>query len=130
MGISLSDGLHIAERQAWAKTGEKHRWWFTWGKRVVPLALIAGALGALGYGIHRAWQWATGALGDLSAPTVPAAGGVPRALWIATVILIAATALAVRHNSRAVRFAPVAVTGIALVLAWTGLAAYAFGTLA
>lgn len=123
MKLSISEGMTIAEKQAWAKTGEKHRWWFTWGKRAMPAVLVASALGAIGWGLHRVVMWAGDAAGSMDAPSV----GVPGAVWFVAALLLVATILGVRAAGRAIRFTPAATIYISLGLAWCGVIAYGVG---
>lgn len=123
MKISISDGMTIAEKQAWAKTGEKHRWWFTWGKRFVPAGLIVGGAA---YGIYSAVSWVSGAVGSVDAPNVPSVG-IPAAVWFVAALLLVTTIVGIRVASRAIRFTPVAAIYIGLGIAWCGIIAYAVG---
>lgn len=123
MKLSISEGLTIAEKQAWAKTGEKHRRWFTWGKRAMPAALVALVLGAIGWALHRVVTWAGDAAGSMDAPAI----GVPGAVWFAAALLLVATILGVRAASRAIRFTPAAAIYIGLGMAWCGVIAYGVG---
>lgn len=130
MGLSIREGLDIAEREAWRKVGAGNSGWFTWGKRLVPVALIASVLGAIGYGAYRAYR----AVADLFAgpetvPSAVAGSGTPPALWIAAVVLIVVTAIGVRASTRARRFAPVMAGGSVLVVMWLGVIGYAIGRL-
>lgn len=127
MGLSIREGLDIAEREAWRGVGAKNRGWFTWGKRLTPVALVGSALGAVGYGLYRAYH---AVAGWLSGPeTVSVSSAAPGALWIAAVVLIVVTAVAIRLAGRAVRFAPVAAGSVVLILAWLGVIGYAIGRL-
>jgi hypothetical protein len=127
MKLSIEEGRAIAERQAWAETGKKHRWWFTRGRRYTPRVLILVALGAAGYGVHALAVWAGTAIETVRAPAAHA--GPPAGLWIVAVLLCATTVLGLRAANRAIRFLPAAATYLGLLIAWCGLIGYGLGTL-
>jgi hypothetical protein len=128
--ISIRDGLDIAEREAWRKVGANNPGWFTWGKRLTPVGVIGAVLAAVGYGAYRAFHAVAGWFdGAETVPSAVAGAGTPAALWIVAGVLVAVTAVALRLASRAMHFAPVAITSVVLVLAWLGIIGYGIGRL-
>jgi hypothetical protein len=127
MKISISEGLALAEHEAWRTKGKQYSNWFTWGKRLVPLAVLAGILGAVGYGGWALIGWVGRSVGGASAPGVDF--GTFGATWFVFALLCFATIIGLRVASRATRFLPAAATYLGLVIAWCGAIAFAFGAM-
>jgi hypothetical protein len=116
--ISREEGLRIAERAAWAEHGSEHKFWFTYGQRLLPVGLAAAGLGTVVWGVRWAWERAT----SIDVDTTHA---VPGIAWAALLVLIALTAVALRSFNRA-RSMGVVVALVAFVaMGWLGAGAYA-----
>lgn len=135
MGLTIREGLEIAERQAWAETGRKNRLWFTYGKRLAPVGVLAAVVGAVGWGAYKAWHaLAEIFAGEQTAPSAVAGAagesGVPAGMWVAAVLLIVVTVgVMARNRNRVRRFSSMVLTNVALVIAWCAVIAYGIGTL-
>ena len=128
MKISISEGLALAEHEAWRTKGKKYSNWFTWGKRLVPLAVLAGILSAVGYGAWALIGWAGRLATGATAPGVDLS--TPAVMWFVLALLCVVTIVGLRAASRATRFLPAAAIYFGLVIAYCGAVAFALGALA
>lgn len=120
--ITREEGLRIAERAAWAEHGSEHKFWFTYGQRILPVGLVAAGLAAVAWGAH--WLW-----GQVTSIDISETHAVPGIAWGALVVLIAATGVAFRSVGRAQSIGTVvALIGVVLV-GWLGAGAYALGAM-
>lgn len=126
MGLSIKEGLSLAEREAWRSHGKQHRFLFTYGKRLIVPGLIVFVLGTLGGGAYWAWGKLHDALGgaNVKVPSAPHHGG-PIALWVwlAYAVLALITLAVIRGRSEharslgvlALQIAPVAIAWLVLI---------------
>jgi hypothetical protein len=128
---SWAEGMKIAETEAWRTKGKRHSSMFVYG-RFIPWVIAAVVLGALGYGVKWAWD-RMGAAFTASTDTAPGAvahSGIPSWTWMAGIVLLIVTVLAVRGRSdHPRRFSTMLAVVAGAVIAWLGFLAFVIGAL-
>lgn len=124
MGISIKEGLDLAEREAWRARGKDHAWWFTTGKRIMPWVAVAAGIGLLGLGAWWLWNKAAETIGSFSGPGSIDTPAVPGAAWLIALVLLALSVLVVKGPSHARSFPVILMQAGILLTGWFALAVY------
>lgn len=132
MGLSIKEGMDLAEREAWRTWGKRHTFGFTWGKRLGGYVVLPlGVAGGLGWVAYKAWGAIGHAFaGGVSAPSVSApAGHLPLVFWFVAAVLAAATVALFTGFGRIRSLGLIAAHGLLVILGWLAWGGYLIGTL-
>lgn len=118
--LSWKEGSRLAEAEAWRTRGKNNAWWYIYGKRLAPPAVGALLLGIVGYALYRLWRMAAGAFSGATEPT-----GLGGGTLAFTVVLLVASTLALRGLPSRIRSAgEIALTALAVLVAWVTFGLY------
>jgi hypothetical protein len=131
MGLSIKEGRALAEREAWRANGKRHRFFYTYGKRLIPVGAAAVVLGTLGGGAYWVWNHVRDLLAGrhVSVPSVPEhGGGVPTWTWAAMAVLAVLAPFVIRgYGDRARSLGVLALTVGGYAIAWLVLIGFMLG---